>query len=224
MQVDRRGRIQGALLTGCALLAFAALDARQKADVKAFNGTWKLNAEASTNPNGPAQPKGASGKGGGGEQTGTASVSGGGGSDNTGFKSAKGPSPGGTLGAQEQNRLYTMLKVLEQAPQQLTVAVTDKDVTLTPDNNPPFHHTTDGKKEDLPTGNKAFGNLEIRTRWDGPALQRSIKTIDGLTVTETYKLSPDASQLHVSLELKSQVERLADWRKQPIERIYDRAQ
>src|SRR5262249_17135610 len=143
---------------------------------------------------------------------------------NTGFKSASGPAPGGTLGAAEQNRLYTMLKVLEHAPEQLGVAVTDKDVPLTPDNNEPFHQLTHGQKEKLAPGNKAFGNLEVRTKWEGPALQRSIKTIDGLTVIETYTLSPDAKQLHVSLELKSQVERLPDWRKQPIARVYDRAQ
>lgn len=224
MQAYRRGRIGGALLAGGVLVALAALDARQKPDLAAFNGTWKLNAEASKNPDGPAQPQGAKAGGGGGERSGTASVSGGGSAGETGFKSATGPAPGGALGAAEQQRFYTMLKVLEHAPQQLGVAVTDKDVTLTPDNNQPFHHTTDGKKEELPTGNKAFGNLEVRTKWEGAALQRSIKTIDGLTVIETYKLGPDAKQLHVSLELKSQVERLPDWRKQPIERVYDRVQ
>jgi len=224
MQAYRRSGIESALAVGCVLVALVVLDARQKGDIAAFNGTWKLNETARRNPNGPAQPQGASAKGGGGEKSSTASVSGGGGSDSTGFKSASGPAPGGTLGAQEQARLYAMLKALEQAPQQLGLAVTDKDVTLTPDNNKPFHHMTDGKKEDLPTGSKAFGDLEVRTKWEGAALKRTIKTIDGLTVTETYTLTPDAKQLHVSLDLKSQVERLADWRKQPIERVYDRAQ
>jgi hypothetical protein len=222
-RTQRGALVSGTIVAGC-ILAGSGLQARQKPDLKAFSGTWKLNAAASTNPNGPAQPQGAPGKGGGGTSSGTASVSGGGGADNTGFKSAKGPEPGGSLGAQERARFYTMLKVLEQAPQQLGLAATDKDVTLTLDSNKPFHHMTDGKKEDLPTGNKAFGDLEVRTKWEGPALKRTIKTIDGLTVIETYALSPDASQLHVSLELKSQVERLPDAQKQPIERIYDRAQ
>ena len=41
-------------------------------------------------------------------------------------------------------------------------------------------------------GSQAFGALEIKTRWDGPALKREIKMVDGLTVIETYKLTgPD---------------------------------
>lgn len=222
-------RFQGVatLLGVLPMAAGVALAAFQKADAQAFNGTWTLNAEASTNPNGPQAPQGDAGRrGGGGGTSGggaTGGTGGGGGDSRTGGGGGfTGPAPGGTLGREEQARLYAMLTALEKAPQQLVLAASDKDVTITPDGGTPFHQSADGKKEDVPTGNKAFGNLEIKTRWDGGALKREIKTIDGLTVIETYKVTgPD--QLTVSLELKSQVERLADWRtKQPIQRVYER--
>jgi hypothetical protein len=222
-------RVIVALTVACGTgLAGAQLNAFQKADPSAFSGTWKLNAEASTNPNGPAQPqgggRGTSRGGGGGAITGGGG--GGGGEEGGGARTAQvtagsGPGAGGSLGREEQARFYAMLGAMEKAPQQLALAATDKDVTITPDNAVPFHQATDGKKVDLPTGSKAFGSIAVKTKWDGPELKREMKTVDGLTVIETYTMTgPD--RLTVSLELKSQVERLADWRKQPIERVYDR--
>jgi hypothetical protein len=43
-------------------------------------------------------------------------------------------------------------------------------------------------------------------------------------VVETYTVGAGGKQLTVSVELKSQVERLADALRQPIKRIYERAQ
>jgi len=51
-----------------------------------------------------------------------------------------------------------------------------------------------------------------------------LKTIDGLTLAETYTLSGDGKQLLVNVDIKSQVERLADNVRQPIKRVYNRAQ
>ena len=83
---------------------------------------------------------------------------------------------------------------------------------------------TDGKKMNLPTGNKSFGDFESRPSGTPRRSSARFKTIDGLTVIETYTTSGDGKQLLVSLELKSQVERLADAQKQPIKRVYDKAQ
>jgi hypothetical protein len=218
------------------MLGGRPVSAFQKADRTAFNATWKLDAAASVNPNGPpvstAAPRTGGGAARGGGGGGGVGAGGGGGDAGGGGQSAGGGgggltgggSGGGTLGADERARFYAMLKVLEQAPTTLVIAATDKDVTLTAGAGKPFHHMTDGKTEKLPTGNEKFGNLEIKTRWDGAVLKREIKTIDGLTVAETYTVSADGRQLTVSLELKSQVERLADAQRQPIKRIYDRAQ
>lgn len=190
----------------------------QKIDPQAFSGTWKLDAAASANPNGPEKPgpvraprptggaRGGSGAAGGGIGEGAS-----GGSD-------------ASLGPGEQQRFYAMMKILTQAPATLAVAATSTDVTLTPDAYKPFHHLTNGKAEKLPIGDKNFGDLEIKTKWDGAALKREVKTIDGLTVSETYTLAGDGKQLLVSIELKSQVERLADAMRQPIKRVYNRVQ
>ena len=207
-------------------MAGAQAGAFQKANPAAFNGTWKLNATASTNPDGPpAQARGGGGgarSGGGGGGGGGVSGGGGGGGGDEGGGTPNGGPAGGSLGNQERTRFYAMLKVLEHAPQSLALAATDKDVTLTPDANKPMHEMTDGKKVDVPTGNNAFGSLEIKTKWDGASLKREVKTIDGLTVIETYAVSPDGKQLVVSLDLKSQVERLPDAQRVPIKRVYDK--
>jgi hypothetical protein len=213
---------------GSATVLFAAA---QKADPTLVNGTWKLDAAASTNPNGPEAARGTAPRGGGGGGGFSGGGGGGGGSDaggqsagGGGSRGSGGGTGGGTLGNEERARFYAMLKILEHAPTQLVLAATDKDVTITADDSKPFHHMTDGKKEDLPTGNKSFGNLEVKTKWDGAALKREIKTVDGLTVIESYTPSADGKQLVVSLELKSQVERLADAQRVPIKRVYNRAQ
>lgn len=221
-------------LAGFLFMGTASLAAFQKADPIAFSGTWTLDVPASTNPSGPTasapaqRPRGSSAGGASGGASGGSS--GGGGGDTGGGQSAGGGgggvsgggSGGGSLGVAEKARFYAMLTVLEHAPTSLVIAATATDVTLTADGSKPVHHMANGKTEKLPTGNEKFGSLEIKTRWDGPALKREIKTIDGLTVAETYTLAPDGKQLYVTLDLKSQVERLADARRQPIKRIYNR--
>jgi hypothetical protein len=217
------------------MMAAVAIAAYQKADPAAFSGTWTLDVAASINPNGPTAPASAPRPGGAGGGARSGGGGGGGGSDAGGGGGGQsdggggggptgGGSGGGALGAGERARFYAMLKVLEHAPASLVIGATLKDVTLTADGSKPFHHMTDGKTEKMPTGNEKFGNLEIRTKWDGAALKREVKTIDGLTVAETYTLAADGKQLTVSLELKSQVERLADAQRQPIKRVYHRAE
>lgn len=219
----RTNRLRGAIGSLClaaGLCTAVTVSAFQKADPAAFSGAWKLNEAASTNADGPpAAPRGGGGaRSGGGGGGGGSSVGG-----EAGFSANGGPA-GGALGNEEKARFYAMLKVLEHAPRSLVLAATDKDVTLTPDGTKPLHEMTDGKKMNLPTGNKVFGDLEIKTKWDAASLKREIKTIDGLTVIESYTLSPDGKQLLVSLELKSQVERLPDAQKVSIKRVYDKAQ
>jgi hypothetical protein len=210
-----------------AVLGGASVMALQKADPGAFSGTWKLDTAASVNPNGPPPPGSAQRSGGGAPRGGGGEPGGGGGEGPGGGGGgglSGGGSGGGSLGTGERQRFYAMLKVLTQAPALLSIAATDKDVTFTPANGKPMRHLTDGKTEKVPTGNEQFGNLEIKTRWDGATLKRELKTVDGLTVVETYAVAPGGKQLTVSVELKSQVERLADAMRQPIKRIYDRAQ
>jgi len=213
------------------ILATGVSASDQKADPALISATWKLDNAASTNPNGPNAASGPAPRSGGGGGGFSGGGGGGGGSDaggqsagGGGNRGTGGGAGGGTLGNEERARFYAMLKILEHAPAQLVIAATDKDVTITADDAKPFHHMTDGKKEDLPTGNKSFGNLEIKTKWEGASLKREIKTVDGLTVIESYTPSADGKQLVVSLDLKSQVERLADAQRVPIKRVYVRSQ
>jgi hypothetical protein len=201
-------------LVACGLCAVSvAASADQKATPTAFAGTWALDKAASVNPSGPQGAAGRARSSGGNAQSGA--------DDSMGIRTGE---VGGALGPQEKQRFYAMLRVLEQAPESLMIAATDKEVTLTFDGGKAFHHMTDGKKQDLPTGNKSYGDLEVKTKWDGANLKREIKTIDGLTVIETYTPSADGKQLIVTLDLKSQVERLADAQKVPIKRVYNRTQ
>ena len=118
-------------VAGTSALAF------QKANPAAFSGTWKLNAGASTNPDGPPAAQSGRGSGGsrgggnGGGGGGGVSGGGGGGGDEGGGAPNGGPA-GGALGNEEKARFYAMLKVLEHAPRDLVLAATDKDITLTP--------------------------------------------------------------------------------------------
>jgi len=234
--------LPGLVIAGLLLLGGAALVARaaDKPNPTAFNGTWTLDVPASVNPSGPPaatssrRTGGRSGGGGGGSSSGggggggSASGGGGGGGGEVsagggGGGVSGGGSGGGALGVGERQRFYAMLKILEKAPTTLIIAATDKDVTLGADGAKPMHHML-GKTEKVPTGTEAFGDIEVKTKWDGASLKRELKTIDGLTVVETYTVAPDGKDLTVSLELKSQVERLADAQRQPIKRIYHRAQ
>jgi hypothetical protein len=219
-----RAAIGVLLLAAGVWIAGAPTIAFQKANPVAFNGMWKLNAAASMNPDGPPAAQAARGGRGGGSRSGGGNAGAGGGGGDEGGGTPNGGPAGGTLGNEEKARFYAMLIVLERAPKDMVVAATDKDITLTLDAGKPLHEMTDDKKVNLPTGSKVFGDLEIKTKWDGASLRREIKTIDGLTVIETYALSPDGKQLLVSLDIKSQVERLADAQKLPIKRVYDRVQ
>lgn len=185
------------------LTVLASTGTRAALDPASFNGTWKLDEAASTNPSGP-----------GGLEQGPPRLS-------------KGAAPGsqaggGTLQPMERARFYKMLQGLEIAPKTLVLAVTDKDVTITADGGKPFAYKTDGKVETMPTGNAQLGDLEIKTHWDGAALKREVKTIDGLTVIESYTVSADGKQLTVAVDLKSQVEHLPDSQRKPIKRLYNR--
>jgi hypothetical protein len=214
----RRVLINSVSVATCAaLLLLGKVSAYQKADPQAFNGTWKLDAAASTNPNGPQNPGAVRApRPTGGARGGSGAAGGGGGEGASGGSDA-------ALGGGERQRFYAMMKILTHAPATLGIAATPTEVTLSPDQSKPFHHMTNGKTEKLPV-DKNFGDLEIKTKWDGAALKREVKTIDGLTVAETYTLSGDGKQLLVSIDLKSQVERLSDDVREPIKRVYTRGQ
>ncbi|HUL74458.1 MAG TPA: hypothetical protein VLT86_15225 [Vicinamibacterales bacterium] len=99
--ISRLVQYGGRLLIVLALVGLPVASARvagKQKDVPAFSGTWKLNVDASTNPNGPAMSaapaRGRAGAGGGGDTGGA----GGGGAAGAGGGGAAGGGGGGDTG------------------------------------------------------------------------------------------------------------------------------
>ena len=186
------------------------VSARQ--DPAAMSGKWKLNAEASTNPNGPATGRARGGGGGrdsgGGSGGGYASGASGSTTDRT------------TLSAEEQQRLDLTKKMLWTAPAMLTIDATATDVQIAFENAQPFKQTTNNKAAEIKE--TPVGSLQIKAKWDKGKLHREIETRDAVKVTEDYELSPDGKQLFVNIKTESRVVR--NVQTAPIRRVYDRAQ
>lgn len=172
----------------------------------ALTGGWKLNMDASVNPNGPNGPGAAArgGRGGGDSRTGV------------------GPPPGGDLGREELQRFNAHLAMFRQAPPLLGIKATDTEVVLAydpdPAKGPVFKHTTDNKKSTMAT---PAGPVEMRAKWNGKVLHREIETKETLKVVEEYTVSADGKQLTVTVKTSSIMVRMP-----PVEiaRVYDRVQ
>ena len=172
----------------------------------ALSGGWKLNMDASINPNGP-DGAGARARGGRGSAFPTP---------------GRGPDPGGDLSPAELQRFNVHLAMFRQAPPLLGIKATAKDVMLVYDPDPAkgliYRHTTDNKKAKLAT---PAGELEIRAKWDKGVLQREVESQESLKVVERYTVSADGKQLVVTVETSNIMVRM---QKVEIKRVYDRVQ
>ena len=175
------------LVLALALLAIvnrAHVSAQATDPTAALSGGWKLNTEASVNPNGPDGPGARGGRG-----SGNFAAPG------------QGPAPGGDLGAEELKRFNTHLAMFRHAPPLLGIQLTAKDVVLAFDPDPAkgmiYKYTTDGKKTVMTT---AAGPVDIKVKWNGKVLRREIETKESLKVIEEYTPSADGKQLTVTVE------------------------
>jgi hypothetical protein len=196
-----------------AAIAFAwRVEARQ--DPSAMAGTWKLNVEASTNPNGPPAGRGRSGGGRGRDSFGNSNGNFAGGASGASADAT-------TLSAEEQQRLDITKKLLWTAPEVLgiTAAADEVQLAYNPPKGQPFKHSTNNKAAEFPT---PIGPIDIKAKWDKAKLHREIETKDAVKVSEDYELSPDGKQLFVTLKTESRVVR--NVQTAPIRRVYDRAQ
>jgi hypothetical protein len=229
-------RYGGRVVIAAALIVLpmttATIVAKQKT-VPAISGTWQLNVQASTNPNGPqAQNERGSRRGGGergGGGGGAAGGGGGGGGGDAGgggggggLNMSGGPAPGGSLGPQEQARFNANKAMLFQAPVLIAIQATADEVKLIegdPAKGKPmgFDHKTNNKGENLET---PTGPMEVKVKWDGKKLRREFNTPDTLRVVEEYELSPDGKQLTVTVKADSRMVR--NVQKGDIKRVYDR--
>ena len=172
----------------------------------AISGGWKLNMEASINPNGPDGPGARGGRGGGGDFA----------------QPGKGPAPGGDLGKEELQRFNTHLAMFRKAPPLLGIKATDKEVTLAYDPDPAkgmiYKYMTDNKKSQMPT---SAGPVDIKVKWNGKTLHREIESKESLKVVEEYTPSADGKQLTVTVDISNIMVRMV---KTEIKRVYDRVQ
>ena len=219
--------------------------AKQK-DTPNISGTWKLNVEASTNPNGPAaaaaagRPRGAgggdvggggaagAGGGGGGGDTGGGGGGGGGGDTGGGGGGGGGgmaATAGSNMSPQENQRLQTTLAGFRQAPPMMGLQATPGNVLIAFDPDPSkgkvWKHTTDDKKANVPT---PWGPMEAKVKWDGQTLHREMvmHNAGDLKVVEEYKLSPDGKQLTVTLKTTAVMSPTPKIQQVEIKRVYDR--
>ena len=171
----------------------------------ALSGGWKLNMEASINPNGPDGPGAKISAKAGGQ-----------------FSNPSGPPPGGDLGKEELQRFTAHLAMFRKAPPLLGIKATDKEVTLAYDPDPAkgliYKYTTDNKKSVMTT---PAGPVDVKVKWNGKTLQREMETKESLKIVEKYTPSADGKQLEVTVETTNIMVRMD---KVEIKRVYDRVQ
>ena len=192
--------VAGVAVAGLVLgLTIGQETAAARQDVPAMSGVWKLNAEASTNPNGPAPRQAARGERGGG-----------GGED-----------AGGNLGKEEMTRFNNMKKMFFTAPPMMGIQATATDfkMLLDPEKKLGYAHKTDTKTQTVPP---PAGPAEFKVRWDGQKLRREVDTPDTLHVMEEYSLSGDGKQLIVTVKADSRM--VFNVQNGDIRRVYDRQQ
>ena len=207
-----------------AFLAWAAGVAAQ-GDAQ-MSGVWKLNVAASTNPDGPAPPARPAGGGGGGTGGGGGGGTGGGGGGGTG---GGGEGGGGgvsnstdktTLSGPEQQRFNAIKAMAFKAPpmMRLEATATDFKMLIDPEKKIGYLHKTDSKKQSLMTPSGVQADFKIK--WDGKKLRREYETKDSFRCVEEYSLSPDGSQLIVTVKADSGMVRNVQLGE--IKRVYDR--
>jgi hypothetical protein len=236
----------GRTLVVAALVALPAASMRvvaEQKEVPGMTGTWKLNAEASTNPNGPPAPQGAARRGGGGgggaAGGGGGDTGGGGGGGDTGGGGGGGGDTGGgggggnraaatagaTMDPVENQRLQATLAGFRQAPPMLGIQATPGNVLIAFDTDPSkgkfWKHTTDDKKATVPT---PWGPMDAKVKWDGQTLHREMvmNNAGGFKVVEEYKLSPDGKQLIVTLKTTSVMSPTPKIQQVDIKRVYEK--
>jgi hypothetical protein len=199
-------RLKLILAVAFLLVAQRALMVAQAPDAAAaLSGGWKLNMEASTNPNGPDGP-GARG----------ARI-------NETPTPMRGPGTGdNNLGPEEMKRFNTHLAMFRKAPPLLGIQATAKDVMLVYDPDPAkgliYKYTTDNKQVVMTT---PAGPLDVKVKWNGKVLRREVESKESLKVVEDYTPSADGKQLVVTVDVSNIMVRMP---KVEIKRVYDRVQ
>lgn len=176
----------------------AADQAAQPRQIPPFDGVWKLNTEASVNPNGPAVPEHWP------RDIGETS------GYNFGWV--------GSLSTAERAWFDAMTTLFFTAPPIVGVSATATEFTLVldPAARLGYMHKTDNKAQPLVT---SAGPAEFKVRWDGNKIRRELEAKRALHIIEEYMLSSDDTQLIVMVKADS---RVVSMKNGEIKRVYDR--
>jgi hypothetical protein len=214
------------VLVAAALVGLPALAVdltAQPKQIPPFEGVWKLNVEASTNPNGPPPPArrgggGARGGRGGGASFAVGFAQSGGSGGGPSIPSGGNETIGNSLSTEEQVRFDAMKNFMLTAPAMmgLSATATDFTIVLDPVKKLGFVHKLDNKAVSL---NTAGGPGQFKARWDGSKIRRELETKESLKITEDYELSKDNNQLIVTVKYDAVMVRM---QKMDVKRIYDR--
>jgi hypothetical protein len=204
-----------------AIVAIAAPTPAAQGGVPELSGVWKLNVEASTNPNGPpAAPRSGGGQRGGG---GGGSAAGGGGGGGGGGEGGGGGPANSTekssLSPQEQQRFNAIKAMAWKAPEMMAIQATATEfkMLLDPATKQGFAHKADNKKQTLEVPG---GPADFKVKWDGKKLRREYETKDSFRCVEEYSLTADGTQLIVTVKADSGM--IRNVQVGDIKRVYDR--
>ena len=225
--IARFVKCAAAILVTAALVGLSGVAvelAAQPKQIPPFDGVWKLNVEASVNPNGPPQParRGGGGRGGG---RSSAGVTGGvllavavPAQGSSASPDMSNETISSSLAGDEQVRFDAMKNFIYAAPQMMGVSATATEfkLVLDPVKKLGFTHKLDNKAEAMTT---AGGPGQFKARWDGVKIRREIETKDSLKMNEEYSLSPDTKQLIVIIKASSSMVRMDN---REVKRVYDR--
>lgn len=192
-----------------------------QSDAAQLSGVWKLNAAASTNPDGPppAARGGSRRSGGGGGGGGSTSGGGGGGGGDEGGGGAPAGQSATTLTPAEQKHYEALKAMVFKAPPMMALEATPTDfkMLLDPATKFGYAHKADNKKQSVVT---PAGPADFKVKWDGKKMRREFETNDAFKCVEEYSLSADGSQLIVTVKADSGMVR--NVQTVEIKRVYDR--
>lgn len=179
--------------------------ASQNNETTDLTGLWTLNEDLSDDPANVMEAMQAERHGG----------SGGGGFGGHGPGMHGGGGRGGGRGGRDPEQMRAHMNAIIEPPGRLTITQTDSAIAFTDGDGRSQTLATTNKKEQHPFEN---ATVDVKTKWDDWRLVKETSFDDGLKLTETYSLDPNAGQLHVLVKLEgSHMPRAVTLR-----RVYDR--
>jgi hypothetical protein len=203
---------------------------------ESFAGVWVYNPEESLNAaNGRKEDNAAMRRAGNSGQNGSANgggagrngSGGGGGNSGGGAPGQANPSAGAFGGSSAgygspftsliANERRDLVRDLLEVPVELSIKLTENDITFTDHLKRELTYPTTGKKKKYQLSASVF---EAKTYWDGPVLKKEIEGTENFKMSETYMLSESGKRLFVIVRVANSQDK--DAPPVGVNRVYDR--